>query len=109
MFNKHNLGNLVKQAQDMQEKMNKIQEEIEKIEVTGESGAGLIKITINGSYICKKVEIDSSLFDEEKEILEDLSTAAFNDAIRRISEIKKNKMSSISNNMNIPNAFNLSN
>jgi len=109
MFNKHNLGNLVKQAQDMQEKMAKVQEEIERIEVTGEAGAGLIKITINGSYICKKVEIDPSLFEEEKEILEDLSTAAFNDAIRRMSEIKKNKMASVSTNINFPSGFNLSN
>ncbi|WP_343182972.1 YbaB/EbfC family nucleoid-associated protein [Buchnera aphidicola (Neophyllaphis podocarpi)] len=108
MLNKGGINNLMKQAQKMQEKMSKVQKEISIMEVTGESGAGLVKITINGSYNCIKTEIDSTLFKEnEKEMLEDLVVAAFNDASRKISELQKNKMSSISNNMNLPNGFNM--
>ncbi|CAL4325069.1 Nucleoid-associated protein YbaB [Buchnera aphidicola (Neophyllaphis podocarpi)] len=108
MLNKGGINNLMKQAQKMQEKMSKVQKEISVMEVTGESGAGLVKITINGSYNCIKTEIDPTLFKEnEKEMLEDLVVAAFNDASRKISELQKNKMSLISNNMNLPNGFNM--
>ncbi|STU67479.1 Recombination protein RecR [Klebsiella pneumoniae] len=77
---KGGLGNLMKQAQQMQEKMQKMQEEIAQLEVTGESGAGLVKVTINGAHNCRRVEIDPSLLEDDKEMLEDLVAAAFNDA-----------------------------
>lgn len=108
MFSKGGLGNLMKQAQQMQEKMAQMQEEIAKIEVTGEAGAGLVKVTINGSHNCRRVEIDPSLLkDNDKDMLEDLATAAFNDAARRISEVQKKKMSAISTGMQLPSGFNM--
>ncbi|QCI19000.1 YbaB/EbfC family nucleoid-associated protein [Buchnera aphidicola] len=108
MFSKGGLGNLMKQAQQMQEKMTQIQEEIAKMEVTGEAGAGLVKVTINGAHNCRRVEIDHSLLKgEDKDMLEDLATAAFNDATRRISEVQKKKMSAISSGIPIPTGFNI--
>ncbi|VFS23531.1 DNA-binding protein, YbaB/EbfC family [Salmonella enterica subsp. enterica serovar Typhimurium] len=65
----------MKQAQQMQEKMQKMQEEIAQLEVTGESGAGLVKVTINGAHNCRRVEIDPSLLEDDKEMLEDLVAA----------------------------------
>ena len=92
MFGKGGIGNLMKQAQQMQEKMQQMQEEVAKLEVTGESGAGLVKVTINGAHNCRRVEIDPSLLvEEDKEMLEDLIAAAFNDAARRIDETQKRK------------------
>lgn len=91
MFGKGGLGNLMKQAQQMQDKMAKVQEEIAQLEVTGESGAGLVKVTINGAHNCRRIEIDPSLMEDDKEMLEDLIAAAFNDAARRIEETQKEK------------------
>ncbi|GAA58059.1 DNA polymerase III subunit tau, partial [Clonorchis sinensis] len=99
------LGNLMKQAQQMQEKMQKMQEEIAQLEVTGESGAGLVKVTINGAHNCRRVEIDPSLLEDDKEMLEDLVAAAFNDAARRIEETQKEKMASVSSGMQLPPGF----
>lgn len=101
MFGKGGLGNLMKQAQQMQEKMQKMQEEIAQLEVTGESGAGLVKVTINGAHNCRRVEIDPSLLEDDKEMLEDLVAAAFNDAARRIEETQKEKMASVSSGMQL--------
>ncbi|EDK12151.1 hypothetical protein CGSHiII_08036 [Haemophilus influenzae PittII] len=91
MFGKGGLGGLMKQAQQMQEKMQKMQEEIAQLEVTGESGAGLVKITINGAHNCRRIDIDPSLMEDDKEMLEDLIAAAFNDAVRRAEELQKRK------------------
>ena len=88
MFGKGGLGNLMKQAQQMQEKMQKMQEEIAQLEVTGESGAGLVKV-----------------LEDDKEMLEDLVAAAFNDAARRIEETQKEKMASVSSGMQLPPGF----
>ncbi len=71
--------------------MQKMQEEIAQLEVTGESGAGLVKVTINGAHNCRRVEIDPSLLEDDKEMLEDLVAAAFNDAARRIEETQKRR------------------
>ena len=98
MFGKGGLGNLMKQAQQMQE-------EVAKLEVTGESGAGLVKVTINGAHNCRRVEIDPSLLEDDKEMLEDLVAAAFNDAARRIEETQKEKMASVSSGMQLPPGF----
>lgn len=95
MFDKNNLSALMKQAQQMQDKMNKIQVEIADLEVTGNSGAGLVQVTINGIYNCRSVKLSSSLISDDKEVLEDLIAAAFNDAVRRISDIQKEKMQSV--------------
>ena len=83
MFGKGGLGNLMKQAQQMQEKMQKMQEEIAQLEVTGESGAGLVKVTINGAHNCRRVEIDPSLLEETQ----------------------KEKMASVSSGMQLPPGF----
>ncbi|CAL4323122.1 YbaB/EbfC family nucleoid-associated protein [Buchnera aphidicola] len=108
MFDKNNLGNLMQQAQKMQEKMNQAKNEIAIMKVTGESGAGLVKITINGKYNCTKIDIDPILIKKnDKEILEDLIVAAFNDANRKINEEKKNKISNLSTGIPFPNDINL--
>ena len=91
MFGKGGMGNLMKQAQMMQERMQKMQEEVAKMEVTGESGAGMVKITITGSHNVRRVSIDPSLMDDDQEMLEDLIAAAFNDAVRRAEEQNKAK------------------
>ncbi|MDF7667860.1 YbaB/EbfC family nucleoid-associated protein [Orbaceae bacterium ESL0727] len=103
---KGGLGNLMKQAQQMQAKMQQVQEEIAKMEVTGESGAGLVKVTINGAHNCKRVEIDPSLVtDDDKEMLEDLIAAAYNDASRRLDESQKEKMAQVTGGMQLPPGF----
>ena len=76
MFGKGGMGNLMKQAQQMQDKMAKVQEEIARMEVTGEAGAGLVKVTMTGSHSVRKVDIDASLLEDDKEMLEDLIAAA---------------------------------
>lgn len=103
MFNgKGGMGNIMKQAQQMQERMQKLQEEIAKTEVTGESGAGLVKITITGNHSVRRVDIDESLMDDDKEMLEDLIAAAFNDAARRVDETQKEKMGALTGGMQLP-------
>lgn len=105
---KGGMGNLMKQAQQMQDRMQKVQEEIANTEVTGESGAGLVKVTITGSHSVRRVEIDPSLMEEdEKDMLEDLIAAAFNDASRRIEETQKEKMAGVTGGMNLPAGFKL--
>src|SRR5258708_35190275 len=82
---KGGLGNLMRQAQQMQETMQKAQAELADIEVTGESGAGMVKVTLNGRHEGKKVLIEPKLLGEDKDMLEDLLTAAINDAVRKIA------------------------
>lgn len=105
MFGKGGMGNLMKQAQQMQERMQKMQEEIANMEVTGESGAGLVKVTITGSHSVRRVSIDDSLMEDDKDMLEDLIAAAFNDAARRIEEAQKEKMASVTGGMQMPPGF----
>ncbi|OCG21428.1 MULTISPECIES: YbaB/EbfC family nucleoid-associated protein [unclassified Gilliamella] len=102
---KGGLGNLMKQAQQMQAKMQEAQEEIAKLEVTGESGAGLVKVTINGTHSCKRVEIDPSLMTDDKEMLEDLIAAAYNDAARRLDEAQKERMAQVTGGIQLPPGF----
>lgn len=103
---KGGIGNLMKQAQQMQDRMQKAQEEVAKIEVTGESGAGMVKVTINGSHSCRRVEIDPSLLvEDDKEMLEDLIAAAINDASRRIDETQKEMMAQVTGGMQLPPGF----
>lgn len=97
-----NMGNMMKQAQMLQERMQKAQAEIAATEVTGESGAGLVKIVMNGSHEVRKVEIDDSVVSDDKEILEDLLAAAFNDAKRRVEEVTKSKMEEVTGGIPLP-------
>ena len=92
MFNKGQLAGLMKQAQAMQDNLKKAQEELGRIEVTGESGAGLVKVTMTCKHDVKRVSIDPSLLVDDKEMLEDLVAAAFNAAVRRAEEVSEEKM-----------------
>lgn len=99
---KGGMGNLMKQAQQMQAKMQKMQEEIANMEVVGESGAGMVKVTMTGSHSVRRVEIDESLMEDDKDMIEDLVAAAFNDAVRRVEETNKAKMAEVTGGMQMP-------
>ncbi|MBT3832846.1 MAG: YbaB/EbfC family nucleoid-associated protein [Gammaproteobacteria bacterium] len=101
------LGDLMKQAQQMQERVQKLQEDVAKTEVTGESGAGLVKITMTGRHDVRKVNIDSSLLGEAKDVLEDLIAAAMNDAVRRAEKNQQDKMSELTAGIPLPPGFKL--
>ena len=99
---KGGMGNLMKQAQQMQAKMQQAQEEIAKMEVIGESGAGMVKVTMAGNHSVRRVEIDQSMMEDDKEMIEDLVAAAFNDAVRRVEEANKDKMAGVTGGMQLP-------
>ncbi|MBD1584236.1 YbaB/EbfC family nucleoid-associated protein [Pseudoalteromonas sp. S16_S37] len=102
---KGGMGNMMKQAQQMQERMQKAQEDIKNLEVTGESGAGLVKVTMLGSHNVRRVEIDESLMEDDKDMIEDLLAAAVNDAVRRVAEESEKKMAAITGGMQLPPGF----
>jgi len=89
---KFNFGSIMKSAKKMQEMMEKAQEELAKIEVTGESGAGAVKVILNARHYAKDVLIENEILSESKEVLEDLIAAAINDATQKIEEVTKSKM-----------------
>jgi nucleoid-associated protein EbfC len=99
MFNKGQLAGLMKQAQAMQDNMKKAQEDLGNIEVTGESGAGLVKVTMTCKHDVKRVQIDPSLLADDKDMLEDLVAAAFNAAVRKAEEVSSEKMGKITAGM----------
>ena len=99
---KGGLGNLMKQAQQMQENMKKAQEELARTEVEGQSGAGLVKVVITCRFACKKVTIDPSLLGEDKDMLEDLVMAAMNDAVAKAEATTQAKMSAFTAGLNLP-------
>ncbi len=100
---KGGIGNLMKQAQAMQENMRKAQEELAGIEVTGNSGGGMVKVTMTCRHDVKKVDIDPGMLTEDdKEVLEDLVAAAVNDAVRKVEQVTQEKMSGLAGGMNIP-------
>jgi len=99
---KGGIGQLMKQAQQMQENMKKAQQEMASISVTGESGAGMVCITMTCQHQVQAVEIDDSLLGDDKEMLEDLITAAFNDAIRKVEQTVQEKFSGMTAGMNLP-------
>ncbi len=99
------LGELMKQAQKMQEKMARLQKEAAGVEVIGESGAGLVKVKMTGRHDIKKVDIDSSLLTEDKEVLEDLIAAAMNDAVKKSENKQQEKMSEITAGIPLPPGF----
>lgn len=98
---KGGLGNLMKQAQEMQKKMQDAQADIAKLEVSGEAGGGMVKVVMTGKYELIKVEIDDSLMDD-KEMLEDLFAAAVNSASRRVESTSAEKMSGVTGGMELP-------
>lgn len=99
---KGGLGNLMKQAQKMQEDMLKAQEELASMEVSGQSGGGLVEVVINGKHEAKRVRIDEQLLSDDKEMLEDLIAAAINDASHKLEAASKEKMSGMTAGLNLP-------
>lgn len=99
------LGDLMKQAQEMQANMQKMQEELAKAEVKGEAGAGLVSVIMNGRHDVKRVSIDDSLMTEDKEMLEDLLAAAVNDAVRKVETQSRDQMAKMTAGMGIPPDF----
>ena len=102
---KGGLGNIMKQAQAMQENMQKAQEELANIEVTGQSGAGLIEVLMSCRYDVKKITIDPELMNDDKEVLEDLLAAAVNDAVRKVESHNREAMSGLTAGLNLPAGF----
>ena len=104
---KGGLGNLMKQAQKMQADMAKAQEEIAAMEITGEAGGGMVKVTMTGKHEVRRVEIDESLMGDDKEMLEDLIAAATNDAVHKVERETTERMSGITSGMNLPGGMKL--
>ncbi len=99
------LGDLMKQAQQMQANMQKMQEDLAKAEVTGQAGAGLVSVVMTGRHDVKSVSIDDSLMSEDKEMLEDLLAAAVNDAVRKIETRNRDEMEKMTAGMGMPPGF----
>ncbi|MDD5089317.1 MAG: YbaB/EbfC family nucleoid-associated protein [Candidatus Wallbacteria bacterium] len=105
-FQGGNMGNLLKQAQKMQGKMLKMQEDLENLEIEGTSGGGMVKVTLNGKGVLRSLKISPETVDpQETEMLEDLIIAAFNDAHSRVEEAAKLEMEKISGGMPLPGLF----
>ena len=104
---KPNLGGLLKQAQQMQDNMKRMQEQLAVVEVEGQSGAGLVKVTMTCRHDVKRVTIDASLLTDDKDMLEDLIAAAFNDAVRRVETTIQEKVGDMTAGMPLPPGFKL--
>ena len=104
---KGGLGQLMKQAQKMQEDMAKAQEEIAALEVTGQSGGGLVSVLMTGKHEVKRVNIDDSLLEDDKDMLEDLVAAAINDAVHKVEAVTKERFSGLTAGMNLPGGMKL--
>jgi len=96
------IGNLMKQAQAMQANMQKAQAEIALLEVTGESGGGMVKVTLTGKHQVKRVQIEPAVIGEDREMLEDLIAAAFNDAVQKADAASQAKMAGLMGGMQLP-------
>jgi DNA-binding YbaB/EbfC family protein len=99
---KGNIGQLMKQAQQMQENMRRMQEQLATVEVEGQAGAGMVKVVITCKHEVKRVSIDPSLVGDDREMLEDLVAAAFNDAARRVEQTVAEKMSGFTAGLGLP-------
>jgi nucleoid-associated protein EbfC len=99
---KGGLGNLMRQAQQMQETMQKAQSELADLEVTGESGAGMVKIVLNGRHEAKTISIEPKLLAEDKDMLEDLVVAAVNDAVHKLAAQSEKKYAGLMSGLNLP-------
>ncbi|MDT8386235.1 MAG: YbaB/EbfC family nucleoid-associated protein [Thiogranum sp.] len=104
---KGGIGNLMKQAQQMQADMQKAQEELARLEVTGEAGGGMVKVTMTGRHEARRVEIDPTLFGDDREMLEDLLAAAINDASHKVESATQERMSGMTTGLNLPPDFKL--
>ena len=99
---KGQLAGLMRQAQQMQENMKKMQEDLARIEVEGQSGAGLVKVTMNCKHDVKRISIDPSLLADDKDMLEDLVAAAVNDAVRKVETTSQEKMAGLTGGLGLP-------
>ena len=104
---KGGLGGLMKQAQQMQANMKKAQDELAKVEVEGQAGAGMVKVTMTCAHEVRRVKLDSSVMGDDKEMLEDLIVAALNDAVKQVASTTKTKMSGFGAGLNLPPGMNL--
>ncbi len=102
---KNQLAGLMQQAQKMQENMKRLQDELASVEVEGQSGAGLVKVTLTCKFKARRVLIDPSLLGEDRDMLEDLITAAFNDAVRRAEEASQERMAELTSGLPLPPGF----
>ncbi len=102
---KNALGNIMQQAQKMQDDVKKVQEELAAMQIQGESGGGLVSILMTGKREVRKVTIDNSLLTDDKDMLEDLVAAAINDAVHKVSKMKKEKMSEVTAGLPLPPGF----
>jgi len=103
---KGNIAQLMQQAQKMQENLKKAQQELATLEVTGQAGGGLVEVVMNGRHEVRRVHIDQSVVDD-REMLEDLTAAAVNDAVNRVQEATQEKMSGLAGGLPIPPGFTL--
>ena len=97
-----NIGNMMRQAQALQANMQKAQAEIALLEVTGEAGGGMVKITINGRHEARRVQTEPAVFGDDREMLEDLLAAALNDAVHKLEAASQAKMSSLMGGLQLP-------
>lgn len=102
---KNPLGQLMQQAQKMQESMKKAQEELATLEVTGQAAAGLVSVVMTGANDVRRVTIDPSVLQDDKEVLEDLIAAAVNDAVHKVEQERQQRMSGLASGMNLPPGF----
>ncbi|MGB8693388.1 MAG: YbaB/EbfC family nucleoid-associated protein [Steroidobacteraceae bacterium] len=96
------IGNMMKQAQAMQNNMQKVQAEIAQLEITGEAGGGMVRITINGRHEARRVQIEPSVYGEDRELLEDLLAAALNDAVHKLEAATQTMMSNAMGGLKLP-------
>lgn len=101
------LSQIMQQAQKVQDGIKRAQEEVARMEITGESGAGMVKVTLDGRHQARKVEINPAALGEDKEFLEDLIAAAINDAAQKLDNATKEKMSAVTGGMGLPPGLNL--
>ena len=101
------LGQLMQQAQKMKEKMQQAQEELESLEVQGEAGGGLVKVTMTGNNEVRAVDIDTSLLGEDRDMLEDIVAAAFNDSLRKVKQTVEKKYAGLGAGLGLPAGFKL--
>lgn len=102
---KGGLGNIMKQAQAMQENLQKAQAELANMEVSGESGGGLVKVVMTGRHEVRRISIDDSLLADDKDMLEDLVAAAVNDAVHKVESTTQERMAGLTAGMNLPAGF----
>ena len=104
---KGGLGGLMKQAQQMQANMKKAQAELATVEVEGQSGSGMVKVTMTCAHEVRRISLDDSLLSDDKEMLEDLIVAAMNDAVKQAAAVSQQRMSGFTAGMNLPPGMNL--